>query len=50
MPAPTKLELVINADKDLPAKVARDVLSALRAEPFRSKITVNYFGVSEREP
>jgi len=42
-------ELVINADKDLPAKVARDLLMALRAEPFRSKIRVNYYGVSEKE-
>ncbi len=42
-------ELVINVDKDLKAKVARDLLVALRAEPFRSKISVNYFGVSESE-
>jgi biopolymer transport protein ExbD len=42
-------ELVINVDKDLKAKVARDLLVGLRAEPFRSKISVNYFGVSESE-
>ena len=41
------VDLVINADKDLKAKVARDLLIRLRAEPFRSKISVNYFGVSE---
>jgi biopolymer transport protein ExbD len=44
------VELVINAHKDLKAKYARDLLLALRAEPFRSKITVNFYGVSEREP
>jgi biopolymer transport protein ExbD len=43
-------ELVINAHKELKAKVARDLLLALRAEPFRSKIKSNFFGVSEREP
>ena len=44
------VDLVINADKDLKAKVARDLLVRLRAEPFRSKITLNYFGVSEAPP
>jgi biopolymer transport protein ExbD len=44
------VELIINADRDLKAKVARDMLLALRAEPFRSKISVNFFGVSEKEP
>jgi biopolymer transport protein ExbD len=43
------VEVVINAHKDLPAKVARDLLLALRAEPFRSKVSANYFGVSEKE-
>lgn len=43
-------ELVINADKDLKAKVARDLLTKLRVEPFRSRISLNYFGVSEKEP
>ncbi len=42
-------ELVINVDKELKAKVARDLLVGLRAEPFRSKISKNYFGVSESE-
>ena len=45
-----RVDLVINADKDLKAKVARDLLIKLRAEPFRSKIKVNYFGVSEAPP
>jgi biopolymer transport protein ExbD len=44
------VELVINADKDLKAKYARNLLVALRAEPFRGKIRVNYYGVSQREP
>ena len=44
------VDLVINAEKDLEAKVPRDLLVALRREPFRSKITVNYFGVSEAPP
>ena len=43
------VDLVINADKDLKAKVARDLLVRLRAEPFRSKISVNYFGVRESQ-
>jgi biopolymer transport protein ExbD len=44
------VDLVINAQKDLKAKVARDLLVALRKEPFRSKITLNYFGVTESPP
>jgi biopolymer transport protein ExbD len=44
-----QVELVINADKDLKAKVARDLLLALRGDAFRSKISVNFFGVSESE-
>ena len=43
------VDLVINADKELKAKVARDLLIRLRAEPFRSKISVNYFGVRESQ-
>jgi biopolymer transport protein ExbD len=42
-----QVELVINADRDLKAKVARDLLVALRGEPYRSKISVNFFGVNE---
>lgn len=40
------VDLVINADKTLPAKVCLDLLVALRAEPFRTRISVNYYGVS----
>jgi biopolymer transport protein ExbD len=46
---PIQADLVINADKELRAKVARDMLVELRAEPFRSKIRMNYFGVSQKE-
>lgn len=42
--------LVINADKNLEARVARQLLVALRDEPFRSRISVNYYGVSQKEP
>jgi biopolymer transport protein ExbD len=42
-------ELVINADKTLRAKVPRDLLLALRAEPFRSRIRDNFFGVTGKE-
>jgi biopolymer transport protein ExbD len=45
---PTVVEVVINADKDLKAKVVRDVLVALRAEPFRHKIRGNYYGASRK--
>jgi biopolymer transport protein ExbD len=41
--------LTINAHKDLKAKIARDLLLGLRAEPFRSKLSSNFFGVSEKE-
>jgi biopolymer transport protein ExbD len=44
---PGQVELLINADKEIKAKVPRDLLLALRAEPFRSKIKLNYFGVSD---
>jgi len=40
------IEVVINADGRLPARVPRDVLMALRAEPFRSRVNANYFGVT----
>lgn len=40
------VEIVINADKKIPARVPRDVLVAMRAEPFRGKVTANYFGVA----
>jgi biopolymer transport protein ExbD len=45
-----QVDLVINADKDLPARVARDLLLALRAERFRGKISKHYFGVTGVEP
>ena len=43
------VEMVINADKDVKAKTVRDVLFALRGQPFRDKIKLNFFGVSERQ-
>lgn len=45
-----KTELVINGDKAMKAKVTRDLLRALGAEPFRSKINMNYFGVTQKKP
>jgi biopolymer transport protein ExbD len=45
---PGTVELVINGHKDLKARFARDLLIALREDPFRSKISLNYFGVSEK--
>lgn len=46
---PGRVELQINAHKNLKAKVCRDLLLGLRAEPFRSKISENFYGVSEKE-
>jgi biopolymer transport protein ExbD len=43
-------ELVINAHKALPARYARQILVALRDEPFRGRIRINYYGVSDKEP
>jgi biopolymer transport protein ExbD len=43
-------DLVINAHKALAARYARHLLVALREEPFRDKLRVNYFGVSDKEP
>jgi biopolymer transport protein ExbD len=45
----TTTEMVVNADKDLRAKIPRDLLTELRKEPYRSKIRVNYLGVSEKQ-
>ena len=42
--------LTINAHKDLKAKVSRDLLLGLRAEPFRSKLSSNFFGATGKEP
>jgi biopolymer transport protein ExbD len=44
-----KAEVIINLDKNLPAKLGRDLLLALRAEPFRSRVSANFYGVSEKE-
>lgn len=44
-----KVEVVINADRDISAKHVRDVLIALRADRFRNKISMNYFGATQRE-
>jgi len=44
-------DLVINAHKDLKAKVARDLLVALGGDPlFRKMLRTNFFGVSEGQP
>jgi biopolymer transport protein ExbD len=43
------VELQINANKELKAKVCRDLLLGLRAEPFRSRISESFFGVNEKE-
>jgi hypothetical protein len=50
MRASEPVELDLNADKEVKAKVVRDLLLELRREPFRSKISVNFFGVSEKQP
>ncbi len=41
-----KVELHINADKRVPAKLTRDLGLGLRAEPFRSRILGPYWGVT----
>ena len=43
----TPANLTINAHKDLKAKYARDLILGLRAEPYRSKLSSNYIGVSQ---
>ena len=48
--APGPVEVVINADKALPARIPRDVLLGLRAEPFRDKVRASFFGTTQREP
>jgi biopolymer transport protein ExbD len=48
--APGPVEVVINCDKELPARVARDVLLALQAEPFRQKVRARFFGVTNKRP
>jgi biopolymer transport protein ExbD len=44
-----QVEVVINADRELPSKYTREVLLALRADPFRQKVRANFFGASQRE-
>jgi len=44
----TPVELRINADKKLESGYSRDVLMGLRADRFRGKISLNYYGVSEK--
>ena len=44
-----RLKVIINCDKALPAKVARDALLALGREPFKGRISSQFFGVSEKE-
>jgi biopolymer transport protein ExbD len=44
------VEVVINADKDLPSRVVRDALMGLRADPFRDKVRATFFGAIQREP
>ncbi|MFQ3650473.1 MAG: biopolymer transporter ExbD [Gemmataceae bacterium] len=43
----TPANLTINAHKDLKAKYARDLILGLRAEPYRSKLSENFLGVSQ---
>ncbi len=49
LPAKGQVELTINAHKNVRSKVPRDLLAELAREPYRSKIRVNYYGVSEVE-
>lgn len=49
VPEGQPVEVVINADKDLPSYFLRDLLLALRTSPYREKITSNYFGASQKE-
>jgi biopolymer transport protein ExbD len=49
LPEVGKIDLIINAHKDLKSKYARQVLVAVQREPFKSKINVNYYGGSQRE-
>jgi biopolymer transport protein ExbD len=50
LPPGEKVEVVINADRDIAARHVRDVLIALRADQFRNKISRNYFGATQRNP
>jgi biopolymer transport protein ExbD len=44
------VDLQINADKDLKAKVCRNLTVALRVEPFRSRISEPFYGVGRKQP
>jgi biopolymer transport protein ExbD len=43
------VEVVINADRDLPAGHVRTVLLLLRTKPFRDRIKVHYYGATQRD-
>ena len=45
---PGEVTVTINADKDLRAKVVRDVLVALRAPAFRNKVRAQYYGATSK--
>jgi biopolymer transport protein ExbD len=49
VPADEPVEVVINADKDLPNRHVRDLLLALRTSPYREKIRAPYFGATQKE-
>jgi biopolymer transport protein ExbD len=49
LPKNGQMELVINAQRDLKSKYTRELLVALRGEPFRSRLSFNYYGVSEKQ-
>jgi len=43
------VEVVINADRDLPWEVTHAVSIGLQADPFRSKVQARFFGTSQKE-
>lgn len=43
-------DLVINADEELDGKIPIDVLAALASDPFRGRITANFYGVRGAKP
>jgi biopolymer transport protein ExbD len=48
LPDDKRVEVVINADRELATKYVRDLLVALRAKPYRDKISVTYFGATQK--
>jgi biopolymer transport protein ExbD len=44
------VEVVINADRELPSRVVRNALLGLRADAFRDKVRATFYGASQREP